>query len=833
VESIQIEWDVFGDCADLDTVDFLVQVEVANFGSAPAGPFYVAIGGSQSRPPIDLAQEGLAAGESLSIEIAMLPGELGGAALDQKQLIVAADPFSEVRESNENNNTSRNRPELPVEVQLCATPEPNLVVAQVLDPISLLPAGQPLSFQRIDMIDANRGWGIVGEGDRDQHIVRTEDGGWTWIDISPPELTYGAECGDQAILQTVDASTAWVAYLNADGSSCRRGVVRDFWKTEDGGRTWRFSSFVQGLSAGSGGDNPGFPVLEFVDSQYGWAHRAFFAGEHVLEDDLYQTTDGGRTWVPLPEAYLGGLTGLDFLDLKHGWATTYSPFTFPTGIGLAQTHNGGSGWEYGELPLPGAVENYRSCFANSPSLRSSVAGQVTVRCSTQEGEEEWFRYETSDGGQTWQIRALPLQPDQFVSASVGWRSEYAHEQEGTVPNTQTRDLYWTYDGGQSWSKVGTVTLIWGTDFDFVSAQMGWAVARISDTENELIQTIDGGRTWQPVHPVTVDWPFPDQRGEPPRIATPAELQPLTSQTAGDLELLQEVPAAGVTALAAYAPYGQLLTSHQDGTVTVWDLIGGDYPKVVRLHSDWVYDLAVAEQAELFATASKDGRLRLWESYRYFQIESATLTPLEGEVSSVAATSDGNTFASAGQDGVIRIWEPDEISFDSVGLPVAELLGHGGWVWDLALSPDGRILASGSVDRTIRLWDLMSGESVETLPAHSAAVGALAFSPTGGRMASAAWDGSVVLWDTETWQPLRESGEHSTRVYSVSFSLDGSLFATGADNGVLILWSAESGEPLRTLQVGEGAVRAVLFTPDGQSLMTGSDDGFLRLWGVRP
>jgi WD40 repeat protein len=376
-------------------------------------------------------------------------------------------------------------------------------------------------------------------------------------------------------------------------------------------------------------------------------------------------------------------------------------------------------------------------------------------------------------------------------------------------------------------------LIWGTDFDFVSAQMGWAVARISDTENELIQTIDGGRTWQPVHPVTVDWPFPDQRGEPPRIATPAELQPLTSQTAGDLELLQEVPAAGVTALAAYAPYGQLLTSHQDGTVTVWDLIGGDYPKVVRLHSDWVYDLAVAEQAELFATASKDGRLRLWESYRYFQIESATLTPLEGEVSSVAATSDGNTFASAGQDGVIRIWEPDEISFDSVGLPVAELLGHGGWVWDLALSPDGRILASGSVDRTIRLWDLMSGESVETLPAHSATVGALAFSPTGGRMASAAWDGSVVLWDTETWQPLRESGEHSTRVYSVSFSLDGSLFATGADNGVLILWSAESGEPLRTLQVGEGAVRAVLFTPDGQSLMTGSDDGFLRLWGVRP
>jgi WD40 repeat protein len=467
-------------------------------------------------------------------------------------------------------------------------------------------------------------------------------------------------------------------------------------------------------------------------------------------------------------------------------------------------------------------------------MRSPTAGQVTFECVTDDGESEWFVSESSDSGQTWRVRPIPAQPDQSVSASAGWRRELPRPAEVTEPGTQHWDLQWTHDGGLSWSSVGTVALLRGTSFDFVSAQLGWGVAQVSEGENALIRTVDGGRTWESMNPLSVEGSFPSERGQPPRVSSPLELRQITPETAANLELLQAVPAAGVTALAVYPPNDLLLAGHEDGTLTLWDLTGAHYPRVLRPHSDWIYDIAVAEQGRLFATASKDESLRLWAFNGYAEFD--TMAELGGEVASVATTGDGRIFASGGQDAMVRIWKPTTGAYDYLYSPVelaAQLPGHAAWVWDLALSPDGLALASASADRTIRVWDVGLGEPLSTLTAHNATVGALAFSPLGDRLASGAWDGSVVLWDTQAWRALRISGEHGGRVYAVGFSLDGTLFATGAADRELILWSAESGEPLRTLQVGERAVRALLFTPDGRLLVTASDDGFLRLWGVRP
>ncbi len=828
--SVSANWGILDDCVSFDSAFLSVDIEIANIGSGRAGFFGVAVGPY----PSEFIDEGLEAGESLLVHVSEFLTEDEGVRLDQQLGIATVDYLDQVQESNESNNSGRVQPELPIGIELCAAPEP--VLGADLRPIPLLPPGQPLNFVSIDMIDASRGWGSVGVGEQDQHVVRTEDGGRAWIDVSPPELSYGLqECGAHANVEVVDATTAWVGYetvVDPSADFCWLGPVTDVWKTEDGGRTWQLNSFVPREHDAGGIPSSGFPEFEFLDSKYGWALREFLLGAGSTEVELYMTSDGGLTWQLLPGEELHRVSGFDFLDLKHGWATiSYESGYLPPW--LAQTHNGGSSWEYSEVPPPADTDSYSDCELFSPAMRSPTAGQVTLKCETDRLELDWFSYETVDSGQTWEVTSLPGQPEQLVSASVGWKRDIAPEEEQieTDPSASTWDLSWTFDAGQSWSKFGTVELIWGGNFDFINSQVGWAVTPISEIENALIQTRDGGRTWQPVQPVTADRTIPSERGQPPLIFAPTELQALTSLTMREVELLQELPDAGVTGLAVYPPYDLLLTSHQDGTVTLWGLTGAQYGRVFRPHSDWVYDLVVAEVGGIFVTASKDGRLRFWLFSGPWEVE--TFTGLGGEVSSVATSPGGHVIASAGQDGAISVWQLDDLNFVSVGPPVKELVGHAGWVWDLALSPDFLTLASGSVDRTIRLWNLASGEPLDTLTAHNATVGAVAFSPDGSRLASAAWDGSVILWDTETWLPVSESKEHGGRVYSLHFSPDGSLLASGGNNGELILWSAANGEPLRTLQVGEGAVRAVLFTPDGRLLLTGSDDGYLGLCGVRP
>jgi len=406
VSSALVEWDSYGGCAEIGTVSLTVQVQVGNRGPVPAGPFEVAIGASPTDSIVEFVQEGLGPGESRSIEITMLPSELDVAGLD-RPLIVTVDSLAEVPESNEFNNAAL-QPLLPAGIQLCATPEPVLASAAALHPILLLPPGQPLNFQHINMIDANRGWGIVGVEYQDQHIVRTEDGGQTWIDVTPPELAYGVEdCGAEAIIRAVDAGTAWVGYANVAGpssSSCYGRKVTDLWRTEDGGRTWRLGSFVQRNTETFGGDGSGFPMLEFVDSQYGWAWRSFFLGAGSSGNEFYQTIDGGRTWSLFPEAYLFQLTGMDFLDLKHGWVTRNYGFGYLPAFSLGQTRDGGSSWEFSEIQPPAGPESYFSCTLRSPFMRSSTSGHVTFECLTNEGESEWYAYETTDSGQTWQVK---------------------------------------------------------------------------------------------------------------------------------------------------------------------------------------------------------------------------------------------------------------------------------------------------------------------------------------------------------------------------------------------------------------------------------------------
>jgi photosystem II stability/assembly factor-like uncharacterized protein len=94
-----------------------------------------------------------------------------------------------------------------------------------------------------------------------------------------------------------------------------------------------------------------------------------------------------------------------------------------------------------------------------------------------------------DNGQTW-ISWQMTGKVFFINPQVGWRLN--------KNGAGGFDLEQTRDGGQSWTKIKSV--LWNGQLDFVSQDVGWAIARLEDA-TALLKTTDGGKTWAEIKPV--------------------------------------------------------------------------------------------------------------------------------------------------------------------------------------------------------------------------------------------------------------------------------------------------------------------------------------------
>src|SRR3990170_3805942 len=107
--------------------------------------------------------------------------------------------------------------------------------------------------------------------------------------------------------------------------------------------------------------------------------------------------------------------------------------------------------------------------------------RVPLRCRRRRlagghARQQSYLYATTDGGVTWQTSAFPGGDLYLLDPNRGW--------------ALSTDIYWTEDGGATWTKIKTVD--WEGQFSFVDAMAGWAVARSVDA-SALLRALDGGR----------------------------------------------------------------------------------------------------------------------------------------------------------------------------------------------------------------------------------------------------------------------------------------------------------------------------------------------------
>lgn len=379
----------------------------------------------------------------------------------------------------------------------------------------IIPSGTTGSLNTIKMFEQ------VGYILGDQVLLKTENGGNSWIALDKPDNVYpmltkmyfysadiGYLFGESKLYKTVDGGKSWKKQMAPNSSYAQNsmwmtsenegfmcGPNKSLVGTKNGGDSWEDLKLPDGL-----GYSTRFNTLNFTSSTVGY----------VSDDsgNIYQTTDAGLAWKKISNTATP--SKITFIDANTAYSVNiYGEFLYKTtDAGLTWTKENTaltSGTARALAIKPG---NNQFCVVGSGSSYNNNTGHTIwlkpnngdwVKRSGMSPYNTFFStnwtdektgyvfgatsFKTTDGGITWKQMNIGNSTDSgvganfFISNDIGFCSYYGGFKK-------------TIDGGDTWTKLDFPTINAATDIYFMDSKKGFASGI-----GGIYKTLDGGTTW--------------------------------------------------------------------------------------------------------------------------------------------------------------------------------------------------------------------------------------------------------------------------------------------------------------------------------------------------
>jgi RNA polymerase sigma factor (sigma-70 family) len=267
---------------------------------------------------------------------------------------------------------------------------------------------------------------------------------------------------------------------------------------------------------------------------------------------------------------------------------------------------------------------------------------------------------------------------------------------------------------------------------------------------------------------------------------------------------------------------------------VWDLASGKEIRQVPFHKDGPCAIALSPDGKLFAAATNDSLIRLYDVARWQ--ETGRLRGHAAQIRSVVFSADSTQLISAGSAGgdeSIRWWNVTTCAETRRVTKGVNRVHH------LYLSPDGTRLAGVSHFLTqtreevvLHLWNAATGEEVSRAELKTpGGIWCLGFSPDSRTLACG--DGldrpgsQIRFFETATGKDLRRWDEDK-HVSLLAFSPNGKVLAVAADE-VIRFQDCVSGKAILHLRDVPSSILSVGFVDGASRLFTGAQNGSIAFW----